>query len=302
MSICVWAKRVMVLSWLAILATACADTTASVIANTSVTFKVVEGQAFRLQAGQQNATPISGSMEAIWDDQLSTAPDGDATLQLADGSLIQMRADTRISLHRPYPLETRPVVQLLDGSITVSAHSGDVFFETYREVPLSLRIIIVNLILEPKQAPSEFKLAFEDNTAVAAVNSGVVDVRADEESGTLLSRWQARLAPGEALQIIPPADFTPTISPFATATRTPTPTPTLTPSATATPTSTPTRRPVTRTPTPSAASEAAPKEGGGSKPPRPNPTDTPLPPPPLPTDTPPPPPADTLTPRPTPGS
>jgi hypothetical protein len=194
----------------------------------------------------------------------------------------------------------------LRGALSVSAVSDGFVVESYREVPLSLKIVLVNVILEPRGGTSEFELAFEDNTATARVLAGRVDIRATDVRGTLMTDWRAVLAPGEALQIIPP--FTPTpeasLTPTSTSTPAGTPTATWTPTATGTQTQAPTRA---TTPTAAWTSTVIPPTDTPPDPgPRPTrvPTNTPVPPPPTntpippPTNTPMPPPTDT--PKPTP--
>ena len=292
MSVGVWTKQIVVLSLVVVFLAACTETTAPIVNEAKLPVLLVEGQGFWLPAGQQQPSPISGQIEIGWDDQVWASSEQGAVFQLADGSLVRMSPDARIGLRQQYA-DTQPAIQLLSGSIKVSAHSSGFLIETYRQVPLSLRIALVNMILQPKGASAEFELAFVENTAEASVSAGVVDVSTSEDSGTLQARWQAKLVPGESLEIIPPFDFTPTISPNATPTRTPTPTPTWTATMTATPTATATRR---RTAIPQAtATEVAtlvsiptdtpvPDDGGGEpKPPKPTPVPpTPVPPTPVP--------------------
>ena len=277
----------------------------SVGSGNTLALTLIEGQAFWLPQRASQSSPITGSVTIGWDDQIWSSPESAATLQLADGSQIRMSANTRITLHRPDVVDTRPVFQLLTGAISVSARSDGFLVESYREVPLSLRIFLVNLVLEPKSKASEFDLAFVEDTAEASVSEGLVDVRYLEDGGTLQARWRARLVPGESLRIVPPLDFTATIPPNEiTPSATPTITPTPSPTATPTPTATVTRRPVTRTPTatievPTNTPES--NSGGGEEPPPPRPTKSPPTVPPPTEPPPPPPPTDTPEPRPTPG-
>ncbi|HLF29138.1 MAG TPA: FecR family protein [Anaerolineae bacterium] len=289
MSIGAWAKWI-VLAGALILSLAACDAPAAVANENALPITLAEGQAFWLRFGSQESVPLPAASEMGWDDQIWTAPEQGAQVQLADGSLVRLSPNARISVQRPYASDSRPVLRLLSGQVQVTARSSGFFVETYREVPLALHIALVNLILLPKETPGDFDLLFEQDTAKASVASGAVDVRAADVRGTLQVKWRAELAPGEPLRIISPTTPTPT------ATWTPRASPTSLFTATATPTATRTQTPVIRrSPTPSPASTTTPAVspptdtpvsnpgGGGGKPPPP-PTNTPVPP----TNTPPP--------------
>jgi hypothetical protein len=251
------------------------------------------GQAVWLRAGSQESIPLPETADIAWDDQIMTTGEQDAVLQLADGSVIRLGPNSRISLRRPYASDPRPVVRLLTGQMQIAAHSRGFLTESYREVPQSLRIVLVNLILDPLETPATFSLAFEEDTAKAVVDSGVVEARAADGQGTLRAGWRAELAPEQPLLIISPH------TPTARASRTPTPS--QTPTMTLTPTYTPTVRatpPITQLP---GATAAAPTNTPFM--PQPTaipPTATPVPPTNTPEPTAPPPPTYTPTARATP--
>ncbi len=301
MSIGAWAKRTVALVALTIGVAACEEP--AVTSNGTLPLTLSVGQAVWLRAGSQESIPLPETADIAWDDQIMTTAEQDAVLQLADGSVIRLGPNSRISLRRPYASDTRPIIRLMTGQMQIAAHSRGFLIESYREVPQSLRIVLVNLILDPLETPATFSLAFEEDTAKSVVESGAVEARAAGGQGTLRAEWRAELAPEQPLLIIPP--YTPTARASRTPTPSQTPTVTLTPSATATRTATP---PITRIPGATAVvptntpvvSEPQPTAIPPTATPVP-PTNTPLPTVPPPTNTPkatppPPPPSDTPTP------
>ncbi|HJW84908.1 MAG TPA: FecR domain-containing protein, partial [Anaerolineae bacterium] len=157
------------------MASACIDAGGPASAVQPLSLSLVEGSAFWLPVGARSATPISGEVQLGRDDQVWSSPDAGVTFRLPDGSLIHMKPNTGIRLRQPYAASTRPVIQLLSGEISVAAHSSDYLIESYREVPLSFRIVMVNMILDPKSSSSEFRLAFVGDTAEASVSQGGVE-------------------------------------------------------------------------------------------------------------------------------
>jgi len=298
MSIGVCANRVIVLGVLAVSIAACAAPI-PVANEEGMPLTLAEGQAVWLRFGNQEPTPVLTTVVIDTDDQIWSSADQGAVLQLADNSLIRMSPDARISLRRPYASDGRPTLRLLSGAVHISAQSSGFLVESYREVPLSLRIVLVHMVLEPQGSFSDFELAFDSDTATARVNSGEVNVRAADVYGTLKAGWRAELAPDQALRIIPPAIPIPSISPSPTATQTATSTLTWTPTATATatPVAAATNSPISTAggPTPEPTDKPEPPPDTPAPPP-----DTPPPPPPPPDTPPPPPPTDTPEPPPRP--
>ena len=252
--------------------------TASVSDNGVVPATLAEGQAFWLRAGSLESIPVPIYLDISWGDVLWTPPDQEATLRLADGSLLHLGTDSRMSVRAPYPTDTRPIFRLTGGQLGVDAQSGSFFVESYREVPQSLRLVLINMRLLPVGTPAQLDLVFDEAGVTASVFSGMVEALSGDVRGTLESGWQAVLTVDQPLRIISPTTPTPTASktptPSRTATRTRTPT--ATPTPTATQTATVQIISPTATPPPT-----EPPENGGQQP-----TATPLPPP---TDTPPPP-------------
>lgn len=301
-------KRIIVLQLLVTGLAACGEAAAPLNA-APLSLTVVEGQAFWFQYENQANASLTGSVTLGWEDEVSSPASEGAVLRLPDNSVIRMDPDTRFKLRRPYAANNRPVLRLLRGGLHISAQGASFDVESYREVPLSLRIVLVNMILEPQGSNSDFEIVFDGDTAKARVNSGEVGVRATDARGMLLAAWQAELVPDQTLKIIPP--YTPTFTPSLTPSITPTREARRSPIFTAT--FTPVRRPIRpATVTPGATSTAVaaptntPGDGGGEpKPPRatntplPSPTNTPVPqtdtPPASPTNTPQPP-RDTPTP------
>jgi hypothetical protein len=293
-----WAKRILVLGALALSVVACGGPVA-VASGSTLPIALTEGQAYWVQFDNQQPASLPATAEISWDDEIWTSGQS-AALQLADGSLIRIGPNSRLSVRRPFAANGRPIFRLTSGRLDIEARSSGFSVESYREVPLALRIERVNVILDPQGNASQFSLRFDADTAKAEVTSGVVDVRAADVRGTLEAEWRAELVPGEMLKIIPPVTPTPIASP--TSAVSPTPTPTWTPTATATsiPTIRRTFTASTATPTNPPAATNPPDSGGGGSNPPPAPTNPPPPtntPPPPPTDTPAPPPTD---PRPTP--
>jgi hypothetical protein len=275
------ANRIAALSLVIALA-ACAPRP-PLVSNGVLAIALAEGQASirRYNSSQEESLPAT--VQLGWNDDIATSPDNSAVLRLADDTLITLNPETRISLRRPYPPDERPVLRLLSGAVHVVAQDSDLLVESYREVPISLRIALINMVLEPKGSSSDFSLGFEGDMASAQVKSGEVDVRAGADQGTLMARWRAELAPNEALRIIPPPEVLLTLSPAPTATHTATPTLTRgTPTAVATVTRTATAtrvivrptRTVTLAVTPTAVSRPTdtPGSGGGGGGPKPQPT------------------------------
>ncbi|MGH2593822.1 MAG: FecR domain-containing protein [Anaerolineae bacterium] len=285
MSIGVWVRRMIVLHALAIGLAACTEPV-SLAQNDALSLTLLEGQASWLTVDDQKSTPLSATVSVGWEDEISSRPDQGAVVRLADNSVIRMRLDTRLKIRRPYGSDTRPVIRLLRGAVHVSAQSAGFVVESYREVPHSLRIVLVNMVLEPQGSFSDFELAFDADTATARVNSGQVEVSATDIRGMLMAEWRAELAPDQALRIIPPYTPTPLFGPTPSATLIGIPTWTWTPTATATPSKTPTRTATaviapTNTPEPPADTPEPPTNTPEPPPP---PTETPEPP--APTDTP----------------
>ncbi|HEY4690798.1 MAG TPA: FecR domain-containing protein [Anaerolineae bacterium] len=267
--------RWLVLTALVVGVTACSEPTVEVN-TTAVLVTLKEGQAFFWRAGSQESIPLVGTVEVDWDDRILTTSDQGATLQLSDDSLIHLDPSSRLTLRRSSSADRRPSFRLTAGKVRITAQSTDFMVETYREVPLSLRIELINMFLEPRGTPSDFTVMFdEDDSAKARVDSGVVDVHTAEGQGTLKAAWRAELVPGQPLLIIPP------ITPTSTASRTPTAS--STPTATHTFTTTPTRtrvptRPPTATDTPIPAPPPNTPGDSGPKPtnpPAPQPTTPP---------------------------
>jgi hypothetical protein len=284
-----WAKRMMALAALTIGVAACEEPVVTSGGTLPLTLSV--GQAVWLRAGSQESIPLPETADIAWDDQIMTTAEQDAVLQLADGSVIRLGPNSRISLRQPRASDTRPVIRLLTGQMQIAAHGRGFLIESYREVPQSLRIVLVNLILDPLETPATFSLAFEEDTAKSVVDSGAVEARAADGQGTLHAGWRAELAPEQPLVIISP--YTPTARASRTPTPSQTPTLTLTPSATATRTAT---RPVTRLPVEPTNTPFIPQPQPTAIPP----TATPVPPTHTPQPTAPPPPTDTATPKATP--
>lgn len=303
-----WAKLRRILGVLALGLAAC-EGPAAQVTTLSVPLAILEGNAFWLPTGQQESIPLNGSVSLSLDDQVWTPPDQDATLQLADGSSIHLAPDSKLSLRRPYGADSRPVFRLLTGRFDVTAVSSSFVVESYREIPVALRIALAYMVLEPKGTPSAFVLAFDGDTVKAQVESGAVDVRTLDAAGTLQAEWRAVLEPDALLRIISPVTLTPT--PSRTPIASPTSPATATGTATATPTATATRSFIPSTPTATAIipTNTATAASGGSKPKptatNPPPTNTPIPPSntpePTPTPTPPRPTATPQTPAPTAG-
>lgn len=292
-------QRVFLTCSLALGLAACSEPT-TVPNSASISLTLVEGQVSWYRVDSQSVVDLRGTVSPLWGDELSTK--GDATLQLADHTLIRMKPNTQFRLRRPLSAAERPTLRLLSGAVTVSAQGAGFSVETYREVPLSLRIVVVNVVLEPQSQTSDFEMGFDNDVVKARVNSGEVQVRSADVVGTMLADWRAELIPGDALQIIPPHTPTPLFSPTPTPTLTGTPTPTWTSTATFTPR--PTLAPATRTPTQPPPPPTEDQGGGGGAKPTPvpptstsaPPTNTPKPPQPTATDAP----TSTRTPRDTP--
>ena len=176
MSIGVWVRRMIVLDALAISLVACAERV-SLSSNDALSLTLIEGQASWLLFDDQKSTPLSATVSVGWEDEISSPPDQGAVVRLADNSVIRMSPDTRLKIRRSYGSDTRPVIRLLRGTVHVSAQSAGFVVESYREVPLSLRIVLVNMVLEPQGSFSDFELAFDSDAATARVNSGQVEVR-----------------------------------------------------------------------------------------------------------------------------
>jgi hypothetical protein len=294
-----WARRTAVFGALLLGLAACAEPSVEAkIAH--LRLDLVDGQAFWASHDRSEPVPMPDSVEANWEDQVWTTPDQTALLQLPDNSQIQLLPDSRLVVRRPRVGDSRPVLRLVDGEIRVVAHSNSFVVESYREVPLALRIALLNMVLDPRGTPAEFDLKFDGDTVKALARHGAIDVQATDVVGTLLADWRAELTPDDLMSIIAPTTPTPTPSRTPTPSHTPTITPTATPTATATRviirfTATPT---ATASPEPtqeSSPTNPPPPPGGG---PKPQPTAT-NPPPPTepPTNTPVPP---TEAPRPTP--
>lgn len=291
-------KQMAALCVLAIGLAACGEPAAAPSNVAPISLALTEGQALWFRAADQTSVPLTADVTPNWEDEISTLADQSATLRLGDSTILRMQPDTRFKLRRPYSsANNRPVLRLLRGSLDFSVQGANFAVESYREVPLSLRIVLVNVVLEPQGGSSEFQIAFEGDSAEVKVRSGQVNISATDVRGTMSADWRAVLVPGETLQIIPPYTPTPQFSP------TPMPTGTGSPSATWTATSTrvtlSTRPPVTATQPP----PPPPTEDGGQspKPTREPPTNTPIPATNTPEPTQAPQPTDTVTPRPTPG-
>ena len=177
-----------------------------------------------------------------------------------------------MSVRAPYSFDTGATFRLTQGRVDVDARGGRFLVESYREVPQSLRLALINMRLSPVGTPSLFNLVFDGDAVTTSVFTGTVEVLSGEVRGTLEAGWQAVLAVDQPLRIISPATPTPTASNTptpsrtATRTRTPTATPTAPPTATVRiipPTATPTERP----------------DNGGQPPPTPVPPPTDVPPP-----------------------
>ena len=230
------ARWLLALVALAVCVSGC-QPTASVSENGVVPATLAEGQAFWLRGGSLESIPVPISLDIAWGDVIWTPPGQEAVLQLADGSRLHLGLDSRVTVRAPYPSDTRPIFRLSSGQLGVDAHSGSFFVESYREVPQSLRLVLISMRLSPVATPSEFDLVFNDNGVTSSVFSGSVEALSGDVRGALEAGWRAILTLDQPLLIIPPTTPTPTAS------NTPTPSPT----ATATPTRT---RTATPTPTP----------------------------------------------------
>lgn len=241
-------------------------------------FKLIEGEALWRQITAQSEMIINDSIGVGWDDEISTDLEGAATLQLDDKTIIEMGPDTVISVSRPYPTETRPVIRLLFGSILVTAQSTNYRFDSYRQIPINFQIVNVDIMIEPLDTPGKFNLRFENDTAIVDVFSGLIDASHGLVQGQMGAEWRAELVPAEPMRIIPPWTPTPFQTPTFTATSTPTSTNTPTP--TNTPTNTNTPRPATATFTPTDTFTPEPTDTPApptNPPPKPKPTDSPTP-------------------------
>jgi hypothetical protein len=279
-------NRWLMLAALVTLATACEGPTAADVDTMTLSLTPTDGRVFWLPNGSQESVAINGDVEAGLNDQIWTAQDQGGTLKLADGSLIQMGPGSNFFVRRPHLSDARPILRLVSGEIGVIAESDGFVYELYRELPVTLRIVRVNMTLEPTGTPGEFALWFDGDTGRALVNQGAVDVSAGNIRGTLLADWQAELVPDQPLRILPPT--TPTPTPSRTPIASPTSPATVTHTPTKTATATNTFIPRTAIPTAAILPTNTPGES------KPKPTQTPTNPPP-PTSTP----APTNTPLPT---
>src|SRR3972149_964741 len=78
----------------------------------------------------------------------------------AGGSHLRLGVDSRMSVRAPYSFDTGATFRLTQGRVDVDARGGHFLVESYREVPHSLRLALINMRLSPIGTPSLFKLVF----------------------------------------------------------------------------------------------------------------------------------------------